>query len=428
MSDTIIRAEHLSKQYKLYNSKVDRLREALSLTNKQYHKPFYALNDISFEIERGESVGIVGVNGAGKSTLLKLITGVSAPSSGKVQIGGKVSALLELGTGFNPEYSGLENIYLNGTIHGYSRAETEAKIAAIEEFAEIGEFIYQPVKTYSSGMFARLAFAVACNMEPEILIVDEALSVGDLRFQMKCLDWMQNMVKKGVTTLFVSHDVNVIRRFCTRAIWIDNGRIREDGEVNTVADAYTDYLRALDKDSEKATGSAATSVFGKRHADEETGEKTQREQLDSTLPEFSNVGGIAKIMDLRIWNSKEEFSECIDLHEPVSVEVIYDVYEQNIESPVLGVAVFRADDTYMCGLNTLLDKVEIPWKYGRNSITLSYPKGLLLLGGNYYFDVALLDKTATAEIQYIKKYREFKVTSDYLGEGEFIIPHQWRNA
>ena len=184
--NTAIKVTNLSKVYKLYDKPADRLKESLHPLKKKYHKEFYALNDVSFEIKKGETVGIIGKNGAGKSTLLKIITGVLTPSGGHVHVNGRIASLLELGAGFNPEYTGVENIYLQGTLMGYTKEEMESKIQAILDFADIGDFVYQPVKSYSSGMFARLAFAVAINVEPDILIVDEALSVGDVFFQNKC--------------------------------------------------------------------------------------------------------------------------------------------------------------------------------------------------------------------------------------------------
>ena len=231
MPNTAIKVSHLTKVYKLYEKPIDRLKESLHPLKKQYHKDFYALNDVSFEIKKGETVGIIGKNGAGKSTLLKIITGVLTPSSGHVHTNGRISSLLELGAGFNPEYTGVENIYLQGTLMGYSKEEMEAKIDEILVFADIGDFVYQPVKSYSSGMFARLAFAVAINVEPDILIVDEAWSVGDAAFQNKCIRKMEEIGKKGITILFVSHDTQTINKFCNNVIWFNDGIIKVKMEV-----------------------------------------------------------------------------------------------------------------------------------------------------------------------------------------------------
>ena len=213
--NTAIKVTNLSKVYKLYDKPADRLKESLHPLKKKYHKEFYALNDVSFEIKKGETVGIIGKNGAGKSTLLKIITGVLTPSGGHVHVNGRIASLLELGAGFNPEYTGVENIYLQGTLMGYTKEEMESKIQAILDFADIGDFVYQPVKSYSSGMFARLAFAVAINVEPDILIVDEALSVGDMRFQQKCYRKFREFQELKKTILFVTHDTGTIINYYT---------------------------------------------------------------------------------------------------------------------------------------------------------------------------------------------------------------------
>jgi len=236
--DIAIKVENLSKVYKLYNAPIDRMKEALHPRKKSYHKEFYALNDVSFEIKRGECVGILGKNGAGKSTILKIITGVLTPTSGQVTVNGKISALLELGAGFNPEYTGMENIYFQGNLMGFAREEMDAKVQGILEFAEIGAFIEQPVKNYSSGMFARLAFAVAISVEPDILIVDEALSVGDAAFQNKCMRKMIQIMEQGTTVLFVSHDTQAINKFCTKAVWLKDGTKHMEGDTEDVTNAY----------------------------------------------------------------------------------------------------------------------------------------------------------------------------------------------
>ncbi len=230
--------ENLSKAYKLYDRPVDRLKEALHPFHKVYHRLFYALKDVSFIVEQGESVGIVGSNGAGKSTLLKIITGVLTPSSGNIAVNGHISALLELGTGFNMELTGLENIFFNGAIMGFSRAQMEDRLDEILSFADIGEFIHQPLKTYSSGMVMRLAFAVNVCVEPQIMIVDEILAVGDAPFQAKCFARLRKLIDSGVTILFTSHDVGTVRSICRRALWLEDGKIEMWGSAKEVCKNY----------------------------------------------------------------------------------------------------------------------------------------------------------------------------------------------
>lgn len=243
MDDIVLKITNLVKTYKLYSTPKDRVKEAFSLTGKRYSKDFNALNNISLDVKKGETVGIIGTNGAGKSTLLKIITGVLTPTAGTVEVKGKIAALLELGAGFNQEYTGIQNIYLNGRMMGYTKKQMDARVQNIVDFADIGDFINQPVKTYSSGMFARLAFAVSINVEPDILIIDEALSVGDLFFQNKCFRKFEELKSKGVTILFVSHDIASVRQMCSRVLWIDRGNQKIFDKCDLVCDLYMDEKR-----------------------------------------------------------------------------------------------------------------------------------------------------------------------------------------
>ena len=242
MSKIAIKIENLTKVYKLYDTPSDRLKETFHLLRKKYHNDFYALNNISFEIEKGKTIGIIGQNGAGKSTLLKILTGVITPSSGSYLVNGKVSSLLELGAGFNPELTGLENVYFNGALFGFSKQEMDERLDKILAFADIGKFINQQVKIYSSGMFVRLAFAIAVQVEPDILIVDEALSVGDMRFQQKCFRRMKKFKDSGKTVLFVTHDQGTVINFCNYVFWLKDGKIFQHGEPNEVVKKYISYM------------------------------------------------------------------------------------------------------------------------------------------------------------------------------------------
>lgn len=244
-NDVAVRALNLTKVYNLYDRSIDRLKESLHPLRRIYHHDFHALKDVSFEIGKGETFGIIGKNGSGKSTLLKIIAGVLTPSGGSIVVRGKVSALLELGIGFNPDMTGLENIYFSGTIMGFSREEMDVKADDILAFADIGDFIHQPMKTYSSGMFVRLAFAVATKVDPEILIIDEALAVGDIFFQSKCMLLMRKMIDSGVTLLFVSHDTSAVTNLCRRAIYLENGMVKTMGEALCVTDRYLKDMRQL---------------------------------------------------------------------------------------------------------------------------------------------------------------------------------------
>lgn len=243
-----ITVEHLTKLYRIYDKPIMRLKEALHPFGRKFHSDFYALNDVSLSVKQGSCTGIIGLNGSGKSTLLQLIAGVLTPTSGRIRVSGRVSALLELGAGFNPEFTGIENIEFQCSIMGYKKREIESVIPSIIEFADIGEFIHHPVKTYSSGMYVRLAFAVAINVDPDILIVDEALAVGDIRFQAKCLEKIQSFRKDGKTLLFVSHDAASVKSLCDHAFLLDKGRLIHQGEPETVFNVYNNLI--TEKDSE----------------------------------------------------------------------------------------------------------------------------------------------------------------------------------
>ena len=248
MGELAIKVEDISKMYKLYDKPKDRFKEALGFTKKKRYYEHYALNHVCFDVKKGETVGIIGTNGSGKSTILKIITGVLNPTSGNIAVDGRISALLELGAGFNMEYTGIENIYLNGTMMGFSREEISDRLDSILQFADIGDFVNQPVKTYSSGMFVRLAFAVAINIEPEILIVDEALSVGDVFFQVKCYHKFEEFKKMGKTILFVSHDLGSISKYCDRVILLNKGVKLAEGGPKEIVDMYKQVLVQEEED------------------------------------------------------------------------------------------------------------------------------------------------------------------------------------
>lgn len=321
MSEIEISVNSISKIYKLYNNPKDRFKEAFSVKKTKYYNEFFALRNLSFEIKRGETIGIVGKNGSGKSTLLKILTGVISQSRGEVFVKGKISALLELGAGFNMEYTGIENIFLYGTIMNIKKVDMEKKVDDIIKFADIGDYINQPVKMYSSGMFVRLAFAVAINVDPDILIVDEALAVGDIRFQLKCMDKFVEFMEKGKTIIFVSHDVNSIKRFCNRVLWINNGELIMDGETDTVIDDYLDFLKT-DLDIHKYFESKKNPLL------EENDEKRSED--------FIEHKEIASIKKIDILNKKGETISEIVHGEDVRVVIDYDVVDLKIKEPVIG--------------------------------------------------------------------------------------------
>src|SRR5215471_9408171 len=260
-----LRVEDISKQYRTYARPGDRLKESLTRGRLRRHKEFWALQNISFEVEKGATVGVVGPNGCGKSTLLQIIAGTLEPTHGEVWHEGRIAALLELGAGFDPEFTGVENIYMNASLLGLSRRETERLFPHIERFAEIGSFLYQPVKTYSSGMYVRLAFAIASSVEPEIFLVDESLAVGDSVFQHRCLRRIQDLQEKGTTVLFVSHDLAAVRALCSRAILLNAGRILSDGTPIDVLNCYQKIIMEREQEYEAATEQTVDEMAAVNH-------------------------------------------------------------------------------------------------------------------------------------------------------------------
>lgn len=414
MNDLTIEVKNVVKAYKLYNKPSDRLKESLK-KNSCYHKDFYAVNDVSFSVKRGETVGIIGKNGAGKSTMLKMITGVLSPTSGSIKLSGNVSALLELGTGFDAERNGIENIYLNGRINGLTKKEIEDSIDDILEFADIGDFIYQPIKTYSSGMLVRLAFATAINVKPEILIVDEALSVGDVRFQQKCYRKIREFKENG-TVLFVSHDTGAIASFCDRVIWLDDGKIYKEGAPGEILEEYLSYMRYDVKSEEQETI--------KENLNENEIEDEAEDEVDVCLSGFGN--GAAKFTKISLCNSQRK--KIAQVHRNQEIIVNMEILTtRRVESPILG---FNIKDTLGNELvvsNNIFEKVKLPilekgkkycfeWKFRFPSFH----------AGDYLMDIALAEGTYQnhEQIQFISDALLIKCSDSELyqeGRGRYLI-------
>lgn len=315
--NTAICVQGVSKMFRLYGNPRDRLKEALNPFGKRYHTEFNALSDISFSVKKGEVVGVLGNNGAGKSTLLKIITGVLTPSHGSARVQGRVSSLLELGAGFNPDYSGIENIYLQGTLLGYKREQMAAKLDDILAFADIGGFVHQPVKMYSSGMFARLAFAVAINVEPDVLIVDEALSVGDMAFQEKCILKMKSMVSEDRAILFVSHSLPSIRNFCHQAIWLQQGKLVMEDEAHRVCDAYAAASQAQAKAAacQQAEAAAAARQQASCAPTEQAGKTIMITGLELDKPQYCTGDAISMRIGLQFNRPCDDYAVGVLVHD-----------------------------------------------------------------------------------------------------------------
>lgn len=378
MSDFAIRVNNVSKMYKLYDKPIDRLKESLGLSKKKNYVEHYALKNVSFDVKKGETIGIIGTNGSGKSTILKIITGVLNPTDGNVEINGRISALLELGAGFNMEYTGIENVYLNGTMIGFTKEEIDEKLDAILEFAEIGEFVHQPVKTYSSGMFVRLAFAVAININPEILIVDEALSVGDVFFQNKCYHKFEEFKEQGKTILFVSHDLSSISKYCDRVILLNKGDKVAEGEAGTIIDLYKKVLvDQLDEDN------------GVRNADEKSELSSQKGNsvvwksnyvLNPQCQEYGDK--LVTIEDFAVMDDSDVYTSTLVKGEKFKIKVKIRA-NQDVEDPIVAFTIRDLRGTDITGTNTMYEKANIgKMKKGEERI-ITFTQNLDIQGGQY---------------------------------------------
>lgn len=384
MEDIAIKVEHLSKMYKLYDKPSDRFKEALGLTKKKLYAEHYALDDVNFDVKVGETVGIIGTNGSGKSTILKIITGVLNPTGGSVTVNGRISALLELGAGFNMEYTGIENIYLNGTMIGFSREEIDAKMQDILDFADIGEFVNQPVKTYSSGMFVRLAFAVAINIEPEILIVDEALSVGDVFFQSKCFKKFEEFKKMGKTILIVSHDLGSISKYCDRVILLNKGKKAAEGSPKKIVDLFKKLLVGvnIDEDDESSENSTAVAAVDDDSVD------TRWKDNYTINPKINEYGNRkAEIIDFAIIDENGVYTSSI--MKGTSFKIRSKVkFKESVVDPIFTYTFKTIKGTDITGTNTMFEKVSVGTTKPGDVYVATFEQDMSLQGGEYLLSIS----------------------------------------
>ncbi len=426
-SDYKIQVKNVSKAFKMYNTPMDKFKEALSPSGKIRHTDFYAITDLSFDVKSGEILGIMGRNGSGKSTLLKMITGIYEPSQGEILVAGKISSLLELGTGFNVEYTGIENIFFYGTLMGFTRNDMNTKLQDIIDFAEIGDYIYQPVKTYSSGMFARLAFSCAVNVEPDILIVDEILSVGDMRFQAKCFNKFKEFKEKGVTILYVGHDVGMMRTFCDTAMWINKGKLVDIGDPTYISAKYTEFmyldditeftdykiLRDTDNENNLATANIKPEV--------EEPHKEEMKVKNSLFPDSIAHWGtnIGMITFASMHNLEHKDRNYFDANDRMGIEIHFDVGKEiDIKHFSVAVSIKNTEGTDIIVKTTYDEKIKL--RSGKNQ-KIIFEFTPHLANGDYYLVLAL-ENRKNASITYyeyvegayyFKMYTEKKIFGIY---------------
>lgn len=399
--ETIIEIKDLVKDYKMFSRKQDRLIETIfPMINK--HSNFRAMNNLNLKVKKGEVLGILGKNGAGKSTLLKMITGVVVPTKGSIQVNGKISSLLELGTAFNPELTGEENIYQHGQVMGLTKKEIEAKKQEIIDFADIGEHLSQPVKTYSSGMFARLAFACAINVDPDVLIVDEVLSVGDMAFQLKCFKKFQDFKQRGKTILFVTHNVSDVLKNCTRVIILENGTKTFDGDTKDGVELYKKII----------TGNSTKKVDSNNGKTQESNDKTEIENVNSWKSHFNENPNLieygnkkAEVIDYGIFDEKGSFLSSIDNEKEVVLKSKIK-FNEAIDNPIFTMTIKDFNGIEIVGTNTMNEKI-YPGKFEKDDIVeVSFKQKLPLAPNKYTLSFSCTHINAKGELEVLNRKYE----------------------
>ena len=436
--NSIINLDNIGKTYKVYARHLDRVREALLPSSRILHQDFHALSGISFSIGRGETVGIIGRNGSGKSTLLQLICGILQPSEGTCTVQGRISALLELGAGFNPEFSGRENVYLNGSILGLSREEIDACFSNIESFAGIGEFIDRPVKTYSSGMYVRLAFAVAINVNPDILIVDEALSVGDTLFQAKCFAKFKQFQEQGVTILFVTHSMDLVTRYCSRAFLLEQGKLLQQGAAKDVVDAYNRLLVEQTAPTKKKTGADNPDSEILKDDVPESMETSLLNHMKSSEHEFqlnpdeNRYGnGKARVDQVGIYDLQGQPQQTLR-HGERYVIVMLVSFTKDLHNPVFAYTIKDVKGFDISGTNTFFHDIDTGSVTAGHSTRVTFEQRMLLNPGSYLLSFGCAGFENGEYVVYDRRYdlMTFEVISDRPSVGifdldaEIVVSHQ----
>ncbi len=374
--------DDVSKQYRTYARPGDRLKESITRGRLRRHKEFWALQNISFKIEKGSTVGIVGPNGCGKSTLLQIIAGTLEPTHGEVWHDGRIAALLELGAGFDPEFTGVENVYMNASLLGFSRRETDALFPQIERFAEIGDFLYQPVKTYSSGMYVRLAFAIAASVEPDILIIDEALAVGDAVFQHRCLRRIKELHARGATVLFVSHDAAAVRALCSRAILLKAGRIVIDGKPADVLNRYQKIIMEREEAYEASTNAQPESSVATR-------------PVTPIRYTFRHGDGSAEIVGAELLDAERRPVEIVETGEALTLRILAR-FHADVDDPVIGFLIKNRHGIHSYGTNTSEQQIEVGFVRNGETIEATFAFNCWLGIDQYSISLAVHSRAGEA--------------------------------
>lgn len=418
--DVVINVKDVKKSFKIYSDKGHTLKERLLFfKQRNSYTRHEVLKGVTLEIKKGEVVGLVGHNGCGKSTLLKLMTKIIYPDKGKIEINGKISSLLELGAGFHPDMTGRENIYTNASIFGLTKKEIDARLDDIINFSELEEFIDSPVRTYSSGMYMRLAFSVAINVDADILLIDEILAVGDARFQAKCFNKMLELKKREITIVIVSHDLGSIERLCNRAIWIENGKIKDEGIPHDIVAEYLDDIMSKDENKKIKVQSNENNQKNSKEKTEERIIEKKENKKDKNRTGNKDV----EIIGIKLLNEKDEISDTYNSEDKLKIQVKYKRNNDELKDSVFGFGIFRNDGLNCYGTNTFIDnfgKIKIQ----DEGIVEVIIDQIQLLEGKYYLDIAFHDEYGKP-YDYIRKIKKFSIYSILKDAGIFRIKHKF---
>ena len=416
-NNVAISVENISKKFKVYFDKGYSLKEKVLFQSRRKYEERLVLENISFQVKKGEAIGIIGHNGCGKSTMLKLLTKIMYPDAGRIVTDGRISALIELGAGFHPDLSGRENIYTNAAIFGLNHREINRRIQDIIAFSELGDYIDNPVRTYSSGMYMRLAFSVAINVDADILLVDEILAVGDASFQAKCFNRLREIKASGTTIVIVSHSLGQIEQICDRSIWIHDGKIRADGLPREVHPAYLNYMaqQLVEHSSEPVQQPPEECAKEQPQAEEGPPEEKEHEKT-----RWGN--GAASFTKIRLLDRQGKEKSAFLTGEPMTIEMSYQVNGQ-LKNPACGIGVFRDDGVHCYGVNTQIDHIKGLALKAEGLISFEVKENLLL-PGNYTLDVALHTEDGFA-YDYYRYAKKFQMVSQETEAGLVRLPHEW---
>lgn len=448
----VIKVDNIYKNFKVYYDRGSTLKEKILFKNRNRHDVHEVLKGVSLSIKKGEVVGLIGENGSGKSTLLKLMTKIIYPDKGEIKIKGKVSSLLELGAGFHPDMTGRENIYTNASIFGLTKKEIDARLEQIIDFSELGEFIDNPVRTYSSGMYMRLAFSVAINVDADILLIDEILAVGDTNFQQKCFERLRELKQQGITIVIVTHDTGTVEKFCSSAVWLEDGNIKSQGKTNSVIDDYLKYMNrkriesielAHEKEEARDVKEKNKEIVDTEQNNEinmknlkkdksyETVDTEQNNKInkvnenkDDEIDYNSNRFGLKyiEITKAIIRNSDGKATTVLKGGECADIEIYYKVNKQ-LSEYVFGMGFYTLEGLCLYGSNTQLDKIKV--KHTKNEGMVKYHiNSVPLLTGIYGLNVAVVDENGTP-MDFIRNYCNFNVVSEDRSSGFLGIEHSW---